>query len=343
MESLMKPTSLSLAIATGLLLASWHAFAVTPSPSTAVFDEHVAAGLPRAFSLPRPPDDPRGEGVDQVMVEERLDADVVYPDGSHATTYIGTANGIEATFVRLGDALDVSVFEDMNDAAESKALRRVRRSAVSEPDDVVLSTAPLLPTASALSSVQARELQFWIFLHDDSGESDYAKFHSWYIAWWIRDMERNIKPGVPVKVFVKDKIPGVTDFDYKPGEYHEALKRFSKTADNYLKGQGIVPWRLTKTMLFIRERPTSWDGIYGVAEQGWTAAMASGTGPRHIVAHEFGHTLDAKHAYGELRFPCVTNMMDWVIPYHSCRIYSGMNDDQIRNHVRDTLRAVFDE
>jgi len=336
----MKPSSLRLTIATGLLLASWHAFALAPSPSAAVFDEYVAAGLPRVFALPRPPDDPRGEGVDQVMVEERLDADVVYPDGTHAATYIGTANGIEATFVRLGDALDVSVFDD---SAESKSPRRVRRSAVSEPDDVVSSTSPSLPAASALAAVPARELQFWIFLHDDSGESNYAKFHSWYIAWWIRDMERNIKPGLPVKVFVRDKIPGVTDFDYKPGAHHDVLKRFSKTADDYLKGQGIVPWRLTKTMLFIRERPASWDGIYGIADQGWTAAMASGTGPRHIVAHEFGHTLNAKHAYGELRFPCVTNMMDWVIPYHSCRIYSGINDDHIRNHVRDARRAVLDE
>jgi len=339
----MKPTSLTLAVATGLLLASWHAIALAESPSATLFDERVAAGLPQAFSLPRPPDDTRGEGVDQVVVEERLDADVVYPDGSHATTYVGTANGIEATFVRLGDALDVSVFDDADDSLEAKAPRRVRRSLVPEPDDVVSPIASIPPAVSLLSVEPARELQFWIFLHDDSGESNYARFHSWYIAWWIRDMERNIKPGLPVKVFVRDKIPGVTDFDYRPGAHHDALKRFSKTADNYLRGQGVVPWRLTKTMLFIRERPTTWNGIYGIADQGWTAAMASGTGPRHIVAHEFGHTLGARHAYGELRFPCVTNMMDWVIPYHSCRIYSGINDDQIRNHARGALRSTFGE
>jgi hypothetical protein len=64
--------------------------------------------------------------------------------------------------------------------------------------------------------------------------------------------------------------------------------------------------------------------------------MATGWGPRHIVAHEFGHLLDARHEYAETRW-CVTNMKDYTIGFVSCRYYSGRNDDQIRAYVRRTL------
>jgi hypothetical protein len=316
----MKYTHGILGLAVGLALASWHTAAVAQSPPAALFDQRIAAGLPQEFSLPRPADDERGAGVDTVVIEERLETDVVYPDGSHATTYIGTANGREATFTRIGDAVSVSVFDD--EATLPTDARRVRRAIQPEVDDAI-DVPPAAPGAASsrlTAAAPPRELHFWIFLHDKSGESNYAKFHSWYIARWVRDMERTVKPGIPVKVIIKDHIPGVTDFDYHQGTSADALHDFNRIASDYLWRAGATPWQLTKTMLFVDERPANWKGAYGVAFQGKSVAIASGTGPRHVVAHEFGHNLGARHEYAQTRFPCVTNMSDYTLGLFSCLI-----------------------
>jgi hypothetical protein len=343
MEAPMKFMPCKLALSAGLALAIWQPAAFAQSSPATLFDEHVAAGLPQAFSLPRLADDERGAGVDEVVIEERLDTDVVYPDGSHATTYTGTANGREATFTRIGDELSVSVFDEQ--AALPAAMQRVRRAIQPEAADAI-DVPPALSavTSSRLTATAPpRELQFWIFLHDLSGESNYAKFHNWYIAWWVRDMERTVKPGIPVKVIIKDHIPGVTDFDYHQGTSVEALAGFRTIATDYLWSIGSVPSQLTKTMLFVDERSANWSGAYGVAIPRNTVAMASGTGPRHIIAHEFGHTLDARHEHAQTRFPCVTNMSGYTVGLYSCRIYSGLNDELIRGHVREMVRLELGE
>jgi hypothetical protein len=325
MEALMMFNSRMLPAALGLALAAWQPDALARPSSAALFDDYVSAGLPRAFTLPRPVDDERGQGVDDVIVEDRLDTDVVYPDGSHATTYIGTANGREATFTRLGDVLSVSVSDEPTMPEEPP--RRVRRAVLqaSSEGGVVPSTA-------------ARELHFYIFLHDNAGESNYAKFHNWYIAWWVRDMERTVKPGVPVTVHIKERIAGVTDFNYHGKTVSDMLSGFQRVAANYLTPTGAPESELRKTMLFIGDCPASWDGYYGYARLNGTVAMASGTGPRHGVAHEFGHTIGAVHEDAELRFGCVTNMRSWTPPFVSCKVYSKRNDERIRTYVREELQ-----
>lgn len=316
--------SSKLGLAAGLTFTLWQPPAFGQSAAATVFDGRLAAGLPQAFPLVREAGDERGAGVDQVVVEDRLDTDVLYPDGSHATTYVGTANGLEATFTRIGDELDISVFK---------------------PDQLI--AVPAVHTAGgspgATASTEPRELQFWIFLHDNAGETNYAKFHSWYIAWWARDMERTVKPGIPVKVFVMASVPGVTDFDYHQGTSDQALLDFRNVADRYLHDLGAQPSGLTKTMLFVDERPANWNGAYGMALQRNTVAMASGTGPRHGIAHEFGHTMDARHEFGETRFPCVTNMQPYTVGMYSCRVYAKRNDVQIREHVKEELARHADD
>jgi hypothetical protein len=344
MEAPMTHISSKLALAIGLAFAGWQTTVLAQSSSATLFDGYVAAGLPQAFALPRPADDERGEGIDQVVIEEKLDTDVVFPDGSHAMTYVGTSNGIEATFTRIGDDLSVSVSDERLEPTVSTG--RIRRSAAPEMNDAITLPPSASKRAFSLTAepqTQApRELQFWIFLHDQSGETNYAKFHNWYIAWWIRDMEHAVKPGIPAKVIIKDHIPGVTDFDYHRGEQvSTTLKELRKVADRYLESTGTKPTRIIKSMLFVDDVAVNWGSYtYGVALDGDTAAMASGTGPRHIVAHEFGHTLGALHRYAQDRFPCVTNMMGYITPRFSCRVYAGANDLQIRQHVKDALEAL---
>nr|WP_063571234.1 hypothetical protein [Luteibacter rhizovicinus] len=340
----MTHISSKLALAIGLAFAGWQTTVLAQSSSATLFDGYVAAGLPQAFALPRPADDERGEGIDQVVIEEKLDTDVVFPDGSHAMTYVGTSNGIEATFTRIGDDLSVSVSDERLEPTVSTG--RIRRSAAPEMNDAITLPPSASTRAFSLTAepqTQApRELQFWIFLHDQSGETNYAKFHNWYIAWWIRDMEHAVKPGIPVKVIIKDHIPGVTDFDYHQAVTSDrSLVKFGNIADRYLDSAGATPSQITKTMLFVNDVAANWgDYTYGVALQNNTVAMASGTGPRHIVAHEFGHTLGAAHRYAEDRFPCVTNMMGFITPRYSCRIYTGANDLEIRRHVKEALEAI---
>jgi hypothetical protein len=343
MESTMTFIPSKLGLAAGLTFALWQPVALAQSAAASLFDDRVAAGLPQAFSLVRQAEDEHGGGVDQVVVEEKLDTDVLYPDGSHATTYVGTANGLEATFSRIGEELSVSVFADR--PGTSMPAQRVRRATQAEPDDVI--AAPVVPTVAGSQGVTVtaapRELRFWIFLHDRAGETNYAKFHSWYIAWWARDMERTVKPGVPVKVFIVAGLPGVTDFDYHQGSASQALLGFRNVADRYLHDAGVQPSGLTKTMLFVDERPANWNGAYGMALQRDTVAMASRTGPRHGIAHEFGHTLDATHEFGETRFPCVTNMQPYTVGMYSCRVYTKRNDTQIREHVKEELARHADD
>lgn len=339
----MKPIASRVTLAIGLVLAAWQSPALAQSPITALFDEHVGAGLPQSFSLDRGPDDERGAGVDQVVVEEKLDADVVYPDGSHATTYIGTANGREATFTRIGDELNVSVLDESTHAtpagARTQHLLPQANDAIAPPATLDSSDSP-----STSEGRRPKELQFWIFLHDESGETNYAKFQSWYLSWWLRDMERTVKPGVPLKVFIRAAVPGVTDFDYAPGTLDEKLVAFSQVADAYVKTENYQPSRLTKTMLFIDKLPENWPwNVYGIAFTDHTVAMASATGPRHIVAHEFGHTLDAMHELADTRAFCVTNMKDYTIGKASCQVYTKGNDQRIRDHVADALERGWNE
>jgi hypothetical protein len=335
MESRMPSRTPKHLLAAALALAAWQPAAFAGSGPAEQFDQHVAPGLPQAFSLTRPADDERGTGVDQVVIQERLDTDVIYPDGRHATTYTGTANGVEATFTRLGNTLTLSVFDEPAESAA--ATHRIRRS-TPETDDVI--RAPAIGPSSLPrldDAVQASELQFWIFLHDEAGESNYGKFHGWYIAWWLRDMEKTVKPGLPVKVFIKDHVPGVTDFDYHKGSASQALLAFRNAADEYHYGFDRYGTGLRKNMLFVGERPANWEGDYGKAIQRDTVAMATGSGPRHGIAHEFGHTLDAVHEHGETRFPCVTNMKPYTPGLFSCKIYSGLNDERIREHVKQQM------
>src|SRR4051812_26062373 len=94
---------LTLVLAASLTATAWQAPILAQTPAASLFDAHVAAGLPKSFALPRETDDERGPGVDQVVIKARLDTDVVYPDGSHAMTYTGTAGSHEAVFTRLGE------------------------------------------------------------------------------------------------------------------------------------------------------------------------------------------------------------------------------------------------
>jgi len=329
----------TLVLAASLTAAAWQPPVLAQTLAASLFDARVAAGLPQAFELPRETDDERGPGVDQVVVEERLDTDVVYPDGSHAMTYTGTAGNHEAVFTRLGQTLSVSVFGQSPAVTTTIA----HQGSGPVPDDVIVpSFTPSLRIDATRANHPPAELRFWIFLHDDAGESNYAKFHNWYVAWWVRDMEKTVKPGVPVKVVVKDHLPGVTDFDYRRGRRDESLFAFRSAADHYLYTLGDMPSALTKVMLFVGDRPANWDGAYGIALPRDTVAMTSGTGPRHGVAHEFGHTLNALHEHAETRFPCVTNMSGYAIGLFSCQIYSGQNDVQIREYVQKTVEREAD-
>jgi hypothetical protein len=343
MEANMKPIASRATLAIGLVVLTWQSPALAQSPAAALFDKHVAAGLPQTFSLAHTSDDERGVGVDRVVVEEKLDTDVVYPDGSHATTYIGTANGREATFTRIGDELNVSAPDESTHAPPLGG--HVQRL-LPQADDTITAPATLASSESPRTSEGRRpkELQFWIFLHDESGETNYAKFQSWYLSWWLRDMERTVKPGAPLKVFIREHIPGVTDFDYAPGTLVDKLVAFTQVADEYIKTENYQPSRLTKTMLFIGKRPENWPSdIYGISLQGNTVAMASSSGPRHIIAHEFGHSLDAVHDHAEDRPFCVTNMYGYGFGKVSCQVYTKGNDQKIRAHVADALKQGWNE
>lgn len=316
------PRSGRLAVSLILFATAWHAGATTADARVTTFDKHVSAGLPQAFSLPVED----GQTARRVLVARRLNSDVVLPDGNHATLYTGNVAGQEAVFSRTGETLNISVDEP----AEGK-LTRSRRAAA-------LANRSPTPPENDDDPAGPDALRFWIFLHDRAGEPDYAKFHHWYLGWWIKDMETAVRPGVAIKVILQANVPGITDLDCMNAKPEALYRELLVNARKYAEARGERPDRLTKYMLFVGDRPTRWrqEGTYGESEALRGVAMATGWGPRHIVAHEFGHLLDARHEYAETRW-CVTNMKDYTIGFVSCRYYSRRNDDQIRAYVRRAL------
>lgn len=326
------------AVALGIACLACQLPAHALTAQATLFDTHTANGLPQAFSLPRADDDPRGPGADDIDVLTALDVDVELPDGSHVRTWLGNANGRQAMFTRINDELNVEVMESP-DGGDMPG-RRTRRSPELEFGlaDMFLApaTRPSQPPRAGADLSAKGQLQFWVFLHDASGETDYAKFHNWYLSWWLRDLKAGVLIGTPVRVIVRDQVPGVTDFDYHRGSQVESLLAFRDAADAYLdKSAGPAGKLLRKTMLFVDSRPDSWisAGDYGIALQENTVAMASGTGPRHVVAHEFGHTLGAVHEAATSWVCGLSNMKGYILGRFACGYYTEENMGLIRSHV----------
>jgi hypothetical protein len=180
-----------------------------------------------------------------------------------------------------------------------------------------------------------RPLHVWIFVHDQAGETDAAKFMDWYVDWWLKDMETTVVPGMPITVSLRSRIPGVTDIDYQRGNEEDRLREIRKASAAHVKAAGGQVDKRTKFVLFVNKPMPSWSwGQSGVAAESLNVAVASNQGYRFIFAHEVGHLLGATHEASEQRAFCTTNMGEMLIAKLGCYVYTKANDRRIRDYLR---------
>lgn len=288
-----------------------------------IFDAHAAA-LPSHFSLP----DPAGER--QVALLRKLPADLEI-DGKPASVFVARIDGRPGTIARVGDGLDI-VLDD------EEPLRAVSGGPIDRVIDGSEDPPPpgheLRGRARATVDAAPKAIEVWVFLHETAGENDPAKFVNWYLTWWAKDMEDNVTPGVPVRVRVHSKAPGLTDMDYHTGTDADRIRDVGLRGAEFARSRGARVTSLTKFVLFIDEPARNWEpGTLGGAVERYGAAIASNRGHRHIFAHEVGHLLAARHEDAEHRFFCITNMKDSLWGAASCRYYSQPNNENIRRYV----------
>lgn len=335
----MKKIMLTIAIASGL--AAWTIPAPAQSlPIAEAFDQQISGGLPHDVLLSRP-----GATPQRVNVLERLDTTLDFPDGTQGTLYLAEVDGRPASVIRVGDRVDVVVDDDTPTAPP----RMARFSSGSdawpwlEGSDLLLLPGNEEPEAltelyGGSDAPAEKTLHIWVFLHDRSGEHDYAKFLNWYAAWWIKDMETNVRPGMPIRVSLRARIPGLTDMDYHAGKAEKSISNVAVAGARYVREHGGHVDNLSRFVLFVNEPPRNLpSGVLGGAIESYGAAIASNRGHRHIFAHEVGHLIGATHEAAENRFFCVTNMGNNIIGKAACRVYTKANEKNIRDYLRARL------
>ncbi|SEW17240.1 hypothetical protein [Luteibacter sp. 329MFSha] len=318
---------LALALAAGCLATGP---AANASSSAAAFDAALAAGHAPAFAL-------EYDGVmHQIAGLDRLEVELEGPDGQPGAIYAAQVDGRPATIVRLGDRLDIAY-----DDEKASAAGRAKRSGEWIPDyaglDDLAGMGDENPPDPEADQPGGDGLNVWIFLHDNANEPDHARFVNWYTAWWLKEMKNDVIPGKPVRVFLKTRVPGLTDLDYHAGTQVERLHDVHLRGFEYVDGVGGHPGPLTRYMLFVDKPAGNWgSNAVGVALDRGKSAMASRTGPRHIVAHELGHTIGGVHEHAQT-FPCASSMAGYVLATISCRWYTSANQRNIREFLTPLL------
>jgi hypothetical protein len=270
-------------------------------------------------------------GQQRIVLLEKLQSQVEV-DGQQASIFLATIDGLPGTIVRIGSSLDIAFDDDQDPPAPG--------AGVIDHGEVPLPTS-LARRAENQNldpdTAMSEELHVWLFLHDASNESNHAKFLNRYVDWWVKDMEKTVKPGVPVRVSLRTNVPGITDMNYHQGDHGARIRDVAWRGQAYAQSQGTLTGPLTKYVLVVDEPAANWDkDMRGGAIERFGAAIASTQAHHHIVAHEIGHLLGATHEEAERRilYGCITNMKDSIWGWTPCRYYSKANDENIRQYVR---------
>lgn len=293
-----------------------------------IFDAHAARPLPTRFALPEP------GGKDHSVVLIRRFRSDIRVNGEPAAMFKAEIDGRPGSIVRQGDTIDITLDEEMA-AAPGHA----------GPIDYPMAPTEALPPPFVARRSLARKapeadpaegITVWLFLHKDAHEYDRAKVLSWYANWWLDDMETTVTPDVPVRIWVVENVPGLTDMDYHAGTVHQRLGKVRSRGQEFATSSGEVVTSLHKFVLLVGKPAANWGAnAAGIAIQDFRAAMISNEGPRLVLAHELGHLLGARHEDAESRFFCETNMVEHAAYLKPpCKVYTKANDENIRRHVR---------
>ena len=302
--------------------------------AVSLFDTAVSRALPQTVMF--------SSSTGTLVVESTLDVEIRFPGSVSANAlgsmYRGTWNGEQAVVTRSGDHLDISVprgdtMDVIGFSRDTEGSHRI--------DGATANVAASKPAAQGIPVPRARRaaglasLVFWIFLHDDTLDVSRQHIHASYVAWWIADMKR-ILPARRLWVIYSQQVEGMTDMPYG---HPSTLKDWSQAVDAYAKREQLPRNRIDldyKFMLLTKNDVVP--GVSGLAWLGGHEAVATLKGRYSVVAHEFGHTLEAVHDHAEVRWssgwPCETNLTSSTsVLRANCYRYSAANERRMRAYA----------
>ncbi|TCV93992.1 hypothetical protein EC912_104188 [Luteibacter rhizovicinus] len=313
-----------------------------------LFDEAVAAGLPRTLGVPvASAGVARKVNLGDLVIETSLEVDVVFPGEAPGTMYAATWQGSPAVVTRSGEHLDISipgkdgvvVTGFVTGSAEPHTYIGGETEHSSERADPVAQATTGAKVASSMvpsPRYPDDELTFYLFPHDDTRNTDPHDIHAGFVAWWLADLRR-VLIGEPVHLLYSGSVRGVTDISYGT---RNVLIDWSDAVHAYAQVEGLPyekhSWR-HKYFLITKALP--YHGVAGVSWQGGIEGIGSIRGPYPTFAHEFGHMLGATHADADTGFNgwiCETNMLDvHSLLRSNCYTYSPANQRTIREIYRN--------
>ncbi|APG03990.1 hypothetical protein BJI69_08840 [Luteibacter rhizovicinus DSM 16549] len=323
-----------------------------PANAIELFDQAVARGLPQTIVLPVPAENARdhpdlGEGL--LLIESPLDVTIRFPgevsDKAEGTLYVATWQGKPAAATRTGNHLDISVRhpDTIEVIGFSKGTEGSHRVEAGLSHGEIRARTMIMPRYTAAERVATRPrhlrerptIVFWLFLHDDTLGMTRQHIHASYLAWWLADMKR-VLPTHRLWAIYSQQIAGVTDLPYGHGE---SLVDWTNAIDAYAKRESLPKIRGEleyKFMLVTNDEVAP--GISGLAWLGGDQAIASLKGRFTIIAHEYGHTLNANHDVAEVSWssgwPCETNLTsDTSSLRANCYRYSATNERRMRAYA----------
>lgn len=139
----------------------------------------------------------------------------------------------------------------------------------------------------------------YLFCHDELNESYRRIIYRDYLKDCMYELEYVL--GREIIVELHYAIPGFTDMNYKTevGQERRTLERVADRAGRFAQENNLSYGRTYKYGLITLDNIS--DNLGGMAEVGGNFFMASLQGYQHI-AHELGHTLNARHEDAELSF-----------------------------------------
>lgn len=313
------------------------------------FDEAIARELPQTIVLSD------GKSGGALVIESLLDVELHFPDVSGdvpGAMYRVTWRGEQAVLTRYGRHFDISMSQSgsvkvigfSGEADGSHHLETGDAHGLAQP-----VTGQVLPRMMAMPRYAAGKtaivkmprgtarptLIFWMFLHDDTLGVTREHIHARYVAWWLADMKR-ILPLRRLSAIYSQQVAGLTDIPYG---HASSLRDWTAAVDGYARREKLPHVRGEfeyKFMLLTHDEVAP--GVSGLAWLGGEQAMASLMGRYTIVAHEYGHTLTARHEDAEVRWssgwPCETNLKSAVsLLRANCYRYSAANERRMRSYM----------
>lgn len=327
----------------------------------AAFDAAVVAGLPADIALPVDVAEPAASdapsrqrrSAPHLVVQDALNVDVQMPGMPAGRMYRGVYDGQEAAVTRIGDHLDISVpvregvdvtgfragrAAVLREHVRNPVLPVPRRKPAPRPRDEshVMPEPPFLSrSARAIEDPLTFSPRFVVLIHDDLDATP-LHIHTVYGAWWLAELATKVLPTERIRMAYMDHVPGVTDMPYG---YPEAIHNWKDTVAALSASEGLTIGETYKHKFLLMTRHRPIPGAFGVAFEGGAEAMASTAGRLSIVAHEFGHTLDARHKDAVQRHEswwwCATSMWPGINDIVAdCQRYSGENARHIRSYLR---------